>query len=60
MMRLAGWFLVATGVCFAAGEARLADAVMNHDQAAANKRLIVKPDRVLFMMASQQKSGHKR
>jgi ankyrin repeat protein len=35
MMRLAAWFVVLGGVGFAAGDARLADAVMNHDQAAA-------------------------
>ena len=35
MMRLAACWMVAAGVCFAAGDARLADAVMSHDQAAA-------------------------
>ena len=44
MMRLAACWMVVAGVCFAAGEARLADAVMNHDQAAAATLLKQKVD----------------
>src|SRR5512143_140618 len=44
MMRLAGWSLVLAATCFAASETRLADAVMNHDQAAAVALLKQKVD----------------
>ena len=44
MMRLAAWCMVLGGVCLAAGDARLADAVMNHDQAAAAALLKQKVD----------------
>lgn len=44
MMRLAACWMAVAGVCFAAGEARLADAVMNHDQAAAASLLKQKVD----------------